>query len=426
MQLDFVGGAGFVGIAVALMGRSHPVGIVPAAILFGMLYQGGAEISFEMPQISRDMITIIQGLVILFAGALENMFRPALTTFFATMGTARAGKTLPAGNRIMEYFDTLIVILQSTVRVSVPLILAALAGLLFRARRASSTSGLKARMLAAAFAGGAAASVYGSALVGLGAAVFVSAVPGPGARLCLHHQRGNQIVSGVAINFIALGATVILGQAWFRQGGRTPQLGAGERFTTVELPFAAELADIPILGSIYSNLLSGHFLLTYFAFALVPFTWWVLYRTRFGLRLRAVGENPGAVDTAGISVIWLRYRAVICCGILCGFAGAYLSMAMTAGFVKGMTCRQGLHRAGRVDLRQVEAGQCHVRLPFVRLSRRHVDPHAGQCAAAHRRGAGPVHAGPALYPDRHPAGRFHRQGNPAARRRRTLCQGTIR
>jgi len=97
MQLDFVGGAGFVGIAVALMGRSHPVGIVPAAILFGMLYQGGAEISFEMPQISRDMITIIQGLVILFAGALENMFRPALTTFFATMGTARAGKTLPAG-----------------------------------------------------------------------------------------------------------------------------------------------------------------------------------------------------------------------------------------------------------------------------------------------------------------------------------------
>lgn len=85
LQLDFVAGAGFVGIAVALMGRSHPVGIIPAAILFGVLYQGGAEISFEMPEISRDMITIIQGLVILFAGALENMFRPALVAFFATM-----------------------------------------------------------------------------------------------------------------------------------------------------------------------------------------------------------------------------------------------------------------------------------------------------------------------------------------------------
>ena len=78
MQLDFVQGAGFVGIAVALMGRSHPAGIMPAAILFGMLYQGGAEIAFEMPSISRDMIVIIQGLVILFAGALEHMFRPAI------------------------------------------------------------------------------------------------------------------------------------------------------------------------------------------------------------------------------------------------------------------------------------------------------------------------------------------------------------
>ncbi|MDX3929933.1 MAG: ABC transporter permease [Shinella sp.] len=79
MQLDFVQGAGFVGIAVALMGRSHPAGIIPAAVLFGVLYQGGAEIAFEMPSITRDMIVIIQGLVILFAGALENMFRPAIT-----------------------------------------------------------------------------------------------------------------------------------------------------------------------------------------------------------------------------------------------------------------------------------------------------------------------------------------------------------
>jgi ABC-type uncharacterized transport system permease subunit len=91
LQLDFVTGAGFVGIAVALMGRSHPVGIVPAAILFGVLYQGGAEIAFEMPAISRDMIVIIQGLVILFAGALEHMFRPAIQTFFATVSPRSSG-----------------------------------------------------------------------------------------------------------------------------------------------------------------------------------------------------------------------------------------------------------------------------------------------------------------------------------------------
>ena len=97
MALDFVGGAGFVGIAVALMGRSHPAGIVPAAILFGVLYQGGAELSFDMPNISRDMIVIIQGLVILFAGALEHMFRPAITSVFARLQSGSAASTKTAG-----------------------------------------------------------------------------------------------------------------------------------------------------------------------------------------------------------------------------------------------------------------------------------------------------------------------------------------
>lgn len=98
---------------------------------------------------------------------------------------------------------------------------------------------------------------------------------------------------------------------------------------------------MPVVGSIYSELLSGHSLIVYFAFLMVPFTWWVLYRTRFGLRLRAVGENPAAVDTAGVSVAWLRYRAVICTGILTGVAGCYLSMAQNAGFVKDMTAGKG-------------------------------------------------------------------------------------
>ncbi|MEM7568007.1 MAG: ABC transporter permease, partial [Pseudomonadota bacterium] len=78
LLLEFSAGYGFVGIAVALMGRSHPVGIVLASLLFGALYQGGAELAFEIPAITRDMIVVIQGLVILFAGALENLFRPQL------------------------------------------------------------------------------------------------------------------------------------------------------------------------------------------------------------------------------------------------------------------------------------------------------------------------------------------------------------
>jgi len=91
LQIDFVSGAGFVGIAVALMGRAHPVGVVLASILFGMLYQGGAELAFEIPTISRDMIVVIQGLVILFAGALENMFRPGIgRAYFALSGSRAA------------------------------------------------------------------------------------------------------------------------------------------------------------------------------------------------------------------------------------------------------------------------------------------------------------------------------------------------
>ena len=99
VSLDFVSGAGFVGIAVALMGRSHPAGIVPAAILFGMLYQGGAELAFEMPNISRDMIVIIQGLVILFAGALEHMFRPWVQAVFASLSPRTVGVAQPKGER---------------------------------------------------------------------------------------------------------------------------------------------------------------------------------------------------------------------------------------------------------------------------------------------------------------------------------------
>lgn len=82
LQVEFVGGAGFVGIAVSLMGRSHPLGIIFAALLFGILYQGGADLSFEMPNITREMIVVIQGLVILFAGALEYMYRPAVVRIY--------------------------------------------------------------------------------------------------------------------------------------------------------------------------------------------------------------------------------------------------------------------------------------------------------------------------------------------------------
>ena len=113
------------------------------------------------------------------------------------------------------------------------------------------------------------------------------------------------------------------------------------RFEPINLPFAEALKDVPFLGPIYSELLSGHSILVYVALLAVPFTWWLLFRTRFGLRLRAVGEAPEAVDTAGISVVGMRFAAVGICGILCGIAGAYLATGLQAGFVKDMTAGRG-------------------------------------------------------------------------------------
>ena len=240
----------------------------------------------------------------------------------------------------MDLIVTLAHVIDSAVRLSVPLLFACLAGL-FSERAGVFDIGLEGKMLAAAFAAGAAAAVSGSAWLGLCAAIVASiALALAHAFACITH-RGNQIVSGVAINIVAVGLTVLLGSAWFHKGGQTPQLTNEARFLDLTWPGADALADVPLLGSLYSEILSGHNILVYLAYLAVPLTWWIVYRTRFGLRLRAVGENPAAVDTAGISVTWLRYRAVICCGILCGFAGAYLSLAQSAGFIRDMTAGKG-------------------------------------------------------------------------------------
>ncbi len=240
----------------------------------------------------------------------------------------------------MEAYTTLLQLADATVRVSVPLLLACLAGL-YSERSGIFDIGLEGKMLAGAFAAAATAAVTGSAWVGLAVAMLVSVCFALVHGFTSITHRGNQIVSGVAINFIAAGSTIILGQAWFSQGGRTPSLSGAARFAEIKLPGADAIRQIPILGPIYSDVLSGHSILVYFAYFMVPFTWWVLFRTRFGLRLRAVGENPAAVDTAGISVTWLRYRAVICTGVLTGIAGAYLSIAQQAGFVKDMSAGRG-------------------------------------------------------------------------------------
>jgi ABC-type uncharacterized transport system permease subunit len=228
----------------------------------------------------------------------------------------------------------------STVRLAAPLILAALAGL-YAERSGIVDIGLEGKMLTAAFAGAAVAALTGWAALGLAAgiaaAILFSLLHGIAGILA----GGDQIVSGMALNLIAAGAAPSLALAWFRQGGATPPLPSGARFAPISLPLTQTLNELPVLGPIYATLVSGHSLPVYLAWLAVPVTAFVLARTRFGLRLRAVGESPAAVNAAGLSVARLRFLALCVNGALCGIAGVSLSMAQGNGFLRDMSAGRG-------------------------------------------------------------------------------------
>ena len=239
----------------------------------------------------------------------------------------------------MDY-ATLLQLLDSTLRLGTPLLLACLAGL-YSERAGVFDIGLAGKMLMAAMSSGAVAFLTGSVWLGLAAGICGSMLFAALHGIAAITFRGNQLISGVALNFLASGITVLVAQALFGQGGRTPPLTGDARFNPITLPFAETLKDVPILGPMYYEVISGHSVLVYLALAMVPLSWWLLYRTRFGLRLRAVGENPASVDTAGVSVVGLRFAAVAITGVLCGIAGAYMATALQAGFGREMTAGRG-------------------------------------------------------------------------------------
>jgi simple sugar transport system permease protein len=190
-------------------------------------------------------------------------------------------------------------------------------------------------MLFAAFAAAASGVATGSLLVALlvacTTAVLLSWLH---AYACVNHG-GDQVVSGMAINIIASGLTVVLAVAWFQQGGQTPPVPDDVRLKP--LWTGAPEGAGPILGEGFLSQSA----LVYVALAMVPAVWWLVYRTRFGLRLRAAGENPKMVDAAGLSVLRLRYMALTLNGVLCGLAGAYLVLAQSAAFGPNMTAGRG-------------------------------------------------------------------------------------
>jgi general nucleoside transport system permease protein len=231
-------------------------------------------------------------------------------------------------------------VIASTLRVATPLLLCALAGCLCE-RAGVIDLGLEGKMLLTAFAAGAVGAVSGSLLLALMAAIMV------GVSLSMLHgyacvsHRGDQVVLGMAITMTAAGLTVVLGTAWFKQGGQTPPLPSTVRLEPLFTGAGAWVGEIPLIGKVLSLALFGHTAIVYAAFALVAAAWWLLYRTRFGLRLRAAGENPAMVDAAGVSVVGIRYAALALNGVLCSLAGAFLVLAQNPSFIPHMTAGRG-------------------------------------------------------------------------------------
>jgi general nucleoside transport system permease protein len=204
-------------------------------------------------------------------------------------------------------------ILYSTVRMATPLLLAALGGL-FSERSGVINIALEGLMLAGAFTSAVVTYYAGNPwiglLAGIAAGTFISVIH---AVACIQFE-SDQVVTGTAINILMLGIPTVLSGALFGTTGSTPQI-----------PRADLLPNAPVV----------------IAFALVPLVRYVLYRTPFGLRLRAAGENPEATDTAGVSVSRLRYSGVLLSGALAAIGGAYLSIGQSSLFTRNMTAGRG-------------------------------------------------------------------------------------
>ncbi|WP_395699452.1 ABC transporter permease [Aquabacterium sp.] len=231
-------------------------------------------------------------------------------------------------------------LLASTLRVTVPLILCALAATISE-RAGVIDLGLEGKMLLAAFAAASAGAVSGSLAIALLAALAVGiALSMLHGYACVSHT-GDQVVAGMAITMTAAGLSIVLGIAWFKQGGQTPPLTDAVRLSNWFGGLGTALSAVPWIGTVLGQALFGHNLLVYLSLALVPGVWWLLYRTRLGLRLRATGENPAMVDAAGLSVKGLRYLALLFNGVLCALAGGYLVLAQNPQFVPNMTAGRG-------------------------------------------------------------------------------------
>jgi ABC-type uncharacterized transport system permease subunit len=230
-------------------------------------------------------------------------------------------------------------IVVSTIRNAPVLLFAAMAGL-FAERSGVIDLALEGKILASAFVSAAVAYTTQNPWMGIAAGIAISAALALLQGFVSITQKGNQLVGGIAINIAMSGLTFVVAQYFFQQGGRTPELGEARLFDVI-LPGSAAVADVPVLGWFYTKLIGGHSILVYLVFALIPLVHWIIYHSRFGLRLQACGENPHAADAAGVSVERTRYMAMFIAGVLCSFSGAYLAIVQSGFFLRDMSAGAG-------------------------------------------------------------------------------------
>jgi ABC-type uncharacterized transport system permease subunit len=224
-------------------------------------------------------------------------------------------------------------LLASMIRLSTPLILAAIGGM-YSERSGVINIALEGIMLAGAFTAAAVTVFTQNPWIGLLAAAVAGLMVSLIHAVASIQFKADQVVVGTAINILFLGVPALVSGALFESTGSTPQLPREQTLPDWNIP---GIESIPVL----SQLLSGHKPIVYIALAAVPVSYYVLFRTRFGLRLRAVGENPEAADTAGVSVARMRYAGVMLSGLLAGIGGAYLSIGQNSLFTRNMTAGRG-------------------------------------------------------------------------------------
>lgn len=220
--------------------------------------------------------------------------------------------------------------LSATMRLAVPILLAALGGL-YAERSGVLNIGLEGAMLTGAFVGFVTAYATGSIAVAVPAAIAAGGLFGIVLAFYAVTLGANQVVVGIAMNLVAVGVTSFFYRLIFGAGTDRP------RIDTLLPPGFGPLADWPLIGP----LLFRQDALAFLALALVPLTWFVIARTRFGLDIRAVGEHPEAAETLGVNVAKVRYGAVAISSGLAAFGGATLSLAATGVFLDGMTAGRG-------------------------------------------------------------------------------------